>query len=475
MIECKRIYLFMGERGTNMKCEFCSAKIADGVAVCPQCGKELTVAQKTAKPKRKSKGLKIGLSVTGLVLLAAILTGTVLHFTGVINVKKWFSEQDIFYKTSYSARLARVERRGDKVIAKLGNQELTNSELQVYYWTAVQQFLQYYGEDFAQYMGLNPTVPLDEQIYNETTGMTYQQFFLDQGLGIWSQVAILVQLAEDAGFQLPAAEQAQLEAFPETLKQEAQKAGFADVEAYVDKFFPGSSVEGYISYNANNLKAKCYYGVLYDSQTPTYEEMEAYYAQNEAYYKTNKIAKEDGLYHSIRQIYIPVVGDIGEVLGKPTYTQEEWDECLPKAQKVLDDYTEGGGGEEEFIQFVKEVSYTDYAVNDGLLTKLTKHTEIPTNLEESFAAAMKEWYLAEDRKPGDVGMVKDDEGEVQGYQILYYCSGTAIWEYETKNQMRSQRLDAIMRQGETGYPTEIKFGKILLGEKEATGATQPSQ
>lgn len=483
-----------------MKCKFCLAEIEDDVTVCPLCGKDLTeeipnedtVAknqkkpkkekketeekkQKDKKPKKNGKGMKIAFAVVGLVLLAVILTGAVLHFTGVINVKKWFSEQDIFYKDSYSARIGRIERNGKKVVATLGNQELTNGELQVYYWTAAQKFVTLYGADMAEaflkYVGLDPNLPLDEQIYDETTGMTFQQFFLEQGLAVWSQIAVLVQLAEDAGYQLPAEYQTKLNNFPATLKQEAQAAGFTDEEAYVDKFFPGSSVEAYLSYNKNNLIAQSYYAHLSTSLVPTLPEMEAYYAQNMTYFQTNKIAKEDGLYHNIRQIYIPVVGDIGDVQGKPTYTQEEWDECLPKAEKVFADYTAEGGGEELFKRYVNEVCYTDYKANGGLLSNLTKHTQIPTNLEESYAAAMKDWYLSPDRKPGDVGMVKDDEGEIQGYQILYYCGGEAIWEVETRSKMRDERINATITQATTSWPMKVEYSKILLGMRETTEAT----
>ena len=135
----------------------------------------------------------------------------------------------------------------------------------------------------------------------------------------------------------------------------------------------------------------------------------------------------------------------------------------------------GGGGEELFIQFVNDVCYTDYKANGGLLANLTKHTEIPTKLEESYAAELKDWYLSPDRKPGDVGMVKDDEGEVQGYQILYYCSNKPIWETEAKQKLRDERLSAAMKQVETSYPARIQYSKILLGEREEAEATKPSQ
>lgn len=467
-----------------MKCKICLAKLKKGTSVCPECGNKLIETEEIleeapAKPKKNRKGLKIGLAVTGLVLLAVVLTGAVLHFTGVINIKKLFSEQDIFYKASYTAANAKVERKGKTVIAKLGNQKLTNSELQIHYWTTVQDFVSYYGGSarYVKYItGMDPDVALDAQVYDETTGKTYQQWFLENSIESWRRYAVLAQLAENAGHQLTAEQQQALDTFPETVKQDALAAGYADVEAYVDYFYPGSSLEGYISYNAIILKAMSYYEVLYDSMMPTQAEMEAYYAQNEATFQKNKIAKEDGLYHNIRMIYIPMADEIGEIDGKPAHTQKEWDECLPKAQRVIADFEAEGGGEEFFAQLATEVSsHTETAQNGGLFTKLTKHTIIAEDPDEPFAEAFKEWYLAEERKPGDVGLVKDDNGSVHGYQILYYCSGTAIWEYETQTAVLAEKTDAMLQEAETKHPINIKYSKIVLGQVEkAETATNPT-
>ena len=38
MVECIRIYLLTGERGTIMKCKFCLAEIEEDVTICPVCG-----------------------------------------------------------------------------------------------------------------------------------------------------------------------------------------------------------------------------------------------------------------------------------------------------------------------------------------------------------------------------------------------------------------------------------------------------
>lgn len=493
-----------------MKCKFCQARIKKGLSICPECGMSLkeelpaeetaeeitaktaeeateetaaetteetaaetaekTAEEKTPKPKKNRKGTKIALATTGLALLAVILTGAVLHFTGVINVVKWFSKQDVFYKANYTAALDKVEKNGEKVVARVGNQKLTVSELQVHYWEAVMRYVKDYGA-YIKVMGLDPEKSLGVQVYDKETGKTYQQWFLENAIESWRRYATLAQMAEDAKFQLTPEQQNELNNMPETIKKQALEEGFADVEAYVDKYYPGGSLQGFVNYNAIILKAMCYYDVLYDSIIPSQAEIDAYYAQNEVYFREYNIAKENGLYYDVRHIFIPVEGEIGDIQGTPSHTDEEWAQCKPKAEKVLNDFLASGGGEAAFAQLAKEISAdTKSAQNGGLYEKLTKDT--------SFVETFKAWYLDENRKPGDTGIVKNDKSSKHGYHVMYFCDSYAIWEYETKNAVLAEKTEAMLQEAAEKWPITVKYSKILLGEPEVpetTETTAPSK
>ena len=410
------------------------------------------------------------MAAAGLTVLATILTIAVLHFTNVFDVTKWFKEQDITYKASYTASLTKVERNGKRVVAKVGNQKLTNSELQIHYWNGVWDYVQEYG-GYVKLMGMDPEVPLDQQTHKES-GLTYQQWFLQNAIESWRRFAILVQMSEDAGYQMTPEQQQELDNIPNTIAAQALEEGFADTEAYVEKYYPGSSVEGFVQYNANLLKAMYYFDAVYESLMPNEQEVEAYYAQNEATFQKGKKAKEDGLYHDIRHIYLRIPTEIGDINGKPAHTQKEWDDNLPNAEKVLADFKAAGGTEEAFIQLVKTVSDPDYQVNDGLVTKLTKHTIIAEDPDEPFAEAFKNWYLDPARKAGDVEIIKDDNGSVQGYQIMYYCGGTAIWRYEAQTLLLSEKTNAMLAEAEAKWQIDVKYSRILLGMPENVGATE---
>ena len=89
----------------------------------------------------------------------------------------------------------------DAVVATLGDHTLTNSQLQVYYWMEVQNFLNTYGA-YAAYFGMDYTQPLDTQLEEE--GLTWQQYFVQTALNNWQLAQALSVKAEEAGMEMEA-------------------------------------------------------------------------------------------------------------------------------------------------------------------------------------------------------------------------------------------------------------------------------
>ena len=493
-----------------MTCKFCLAEIEDGVTVCPLCGKNLAeetpaeetpaeetpveetvqqeeeaaeelleepefeaLFQKPKKPKKPKKtkkklgrGWKIALAVTGVVVLAVILAGAILYFMGygkeIAHNLKFWRDNDISYKLSYTVDDAGAEKKADTVVATLGNQTLTNGELQAYYWMSVYEFLDYYGS-YLSMIGVDVSVPLSDQIYDEETGMTYQQMFLSNALQDWRTYATLVQLAEDANFTLDDTQQAYLTEVEEELKTMATERNYADVETFIDKeLFPGSSLEKYMQYVKVNHVGLCYYDTLYADLLPDEQEIEAYYTAHEAEFEENGMAKDAGNYYDVRHILIEVEGGTEDEDGVMTYTDAEWEACRESAQKLLDEFLANDPTEEKFADLAVEYSQdSGSASNGGLYTQLTAGY--------GFIANFENWYVDESRQVGDTGLVKNTESSVQGYHIMYFSGSQPIWRYEVQSAILSEGTTAMMDEARAKFPMEVNYKNIVLGEVNLAG------
>ena len=475
-----------------MVCKYCFAEIEDGTSVCPLCGKELaepaeelqqeetveTVdeifeeeivveddeisAEETPVVEKKKSVVwkKVG-AIASVVLLAIVLTGAILHFMGlgtkVLHTLKFWRPNDINYKLSYTVKDSTAENKKDTVIATVGNQKLTNGELQAHYWLTVYDFLSYYGS-YVSYVGLDVNKPLSEQYYDEENGITYQQWFLNEALNNWYEYAIMIEMAQEAGFQNDEDVQGYVEYVKTQMEALAAEYQYTDMELFIDKeFFPGSSYDYYLQYNQFGYAAASYYTSLSESLIPTQDEIAAYYAENEAAFEETGIGKSAGDYYDVRHILVEIVADTTDSGSGADYSEKEWEACLQSAQALLDEFLAGEATEEAFAKLATEHSKDPgSAENGGLYSGLTKET--------GFIDDFKNWYLDESRKPGDTGLVKNTQSSTQGYHIMYFSGSTPIWEVEAENAIINERTGALLKEGEAKWPIDVNYKKIVLGE-----------
>lgn len=437
-----------------MVCEFCGAKMRKNMAFCPACGAAKAVpqdelltedGQPVAEGKKKPEAWKIIVAVIAGVLLLAVLTGAILYSLGVIDFKG--PGEGVMYRDNYSVSNKKADKKGDVVIATLGNQELTNAELQAFYWMGVYEFLDNYGA-YLSYFGLDINQPMNEQIYDIETGMTFQQMFLENALNSWKSYAIMVELSEQEGYVLPTEAQEFLDSIEGEVNKWAQEANYTDIELFIDEeLFPGCSYDAYYEYSRISNVALFYYDSISEKLMPTDEEIEAYYTANEATFKESGFAKEDGNYYDVRHILTLVTSAAGD----KTYTDADWEACLAEAEKILAEYQAGEQTEDAFAALAVKYSEDGNASTGGLYDKRTK----ATNFEQSF----KDWYLDESRKPGDTGIVKSS----YGYHVMYYCSDYAIWEYEARSAVLSENTTKFLKDAENQYTFDVNYKAIVLG------------
>ncbi len=464
----------------HMKCKFCFAEFEEELSVCPVCGKsqeetpeedqpaaateetaaaaeetdeetaaEVTEEAPAVKEKKTTKTWQIILAAAGGLVLLAVLVGAVLYGLGVDFLPR---KNDLYYKDSYTMDNEKVGKKSDVVIATMGNQTLRVDDLQIYYWLSISDFLNVYG-DYLPLVGLDATKPLDEQICDPSTGMTFQQMFLQSAIDNWLEFAALVQLSEDNGFVLTQEDQDYLDSFEADLKDMAISSGNEDLDAFVSKnLAPGSTFDAFIKYNYQNYVGLTYYNSMYETLIPTTAEAEAYFAEHEDELVAQGYGKDEGSYYYVRHILLaPEGGSIGEN-GQTIYTDDEWEACRVKAQNLLDEFLAGEATEEVFAQLAAKHSLdTGSSSNGGMYEQLTKET--------NFVTEYKDWYLAESRKPGDTGLVKS----VHGYHIMYFSSSEPIWEFETKATMLAENTENMLNETQEKWPMEIDYSKVVLG------------
>ncbi len=479
-----------------MKCKYCLAELTEEVSVCPHCGADLTATaeqteetspvaeesteeveeiaaeqeetaealteetetliceEQDAAPAKKVKWWKLVLvGAAVLVLLAALAIAIFWPSTGKALLRSvGIRANDVMYKDSYTVEDQVAADNTDVVVATVGDRELTSSQLQVYYWMGVSDFMNYYGS-YLSMIGFDYNKGFDQQVYDPTTGQTYQQMFLDTALETWSRYATLLEMADEAGFQLSEDEQEQVDGFDDQVQELATAMEYEDVDKFLqEQLAPGTSLSGYLGYVTDSFVAMAYYDSLYESLLPTDEEVAAYFEEHAAEFAESGFSKESGNYYDVRHILIPIEGGTEDESGNVVYSDQDWTDCRNKAQALLDEFLAGEATEEIFASMAQEHS-TDGGsnTNGGLYSQLSEAT--------NFVDTFKNWYLDETRKPGDTGLVES----VHGCHIMYFSSSYPIWEYEAESMLLSDKTSQMLEEAQEEWPMKVDFKKIVLG------------
>lgn len=442
-----------------MKCRNCKAQLEPGVTVCPSCGETVSENEKTNKKKMKLWQIVL-VSLASLVLLLSL---TVVVYWSVIGVESFDEgvqsivqlfkprENNKFYKDSYSVSDKKAVDKRNEVVATVGSAQLTNGELQIYYWMNVLDFLNNYGY-YAISAGLDYNKPLDEQQCPEEDG-TWQQFFLEDALNSWHYYQSMALMAEQEGMKLDADMQKSLDELRETLSKTATTNGFASVDEMIQADMgPGCTFEDYHAYMEVYYTGYKYFGDKLDAVEITDQMIQEYFVKNEAELKENKITKESGNIYDVRHILIKVEGGTKGDDGKMTYSDAEWEACRVEAQALLDKWLAGEDTEETFAELANKHSEdTGSNTKGGLYTGLDKDT--------SFVEEFVDWYMDEERKVGDYGLIKTD----YGYHIMYCSKIEAKWIDACRNGIMSDETAKLLNAATKQFPMEVSYKDIVLG------------
>lgn len=363
------------------------------------------------------------------------------------------TEEDLI---SYTAQAEELDEATLAVqIASCGGKTMDNRALNLYYWQQYYTFASNYSS-YLSYL-IDSTKGLDEQLYSETE--TWQQAFMSGAAEMFHSIAALNLEADEAGFTLSEDEEAELAAIPEQIELTAEYYGFESGLSYLQASFgPAVTVEDYVAFARDNLRASSYLQAKLDALELTQEEISAFYDENAESYEQSRVLKVDKPMVDVRHILIIPAKQNED----GTYTDEAWQQAESAAQELLEAWKAGEASEDAFAALAGEHSEDPgSATNGGLYTDV-----YPGQMVEPFET----WCFDDARKAGDTGIVKTD----YGYHIMYYVGAgeEVFWVETARGDLLSQRAVELEDAARERFALETDFDgaaifDVLADSREA--------
>ena len=371
---------------------------------------------------------------------------------------------DVTCKGTYSASNLDVLSNAHNVVATVGEAQLTNIQLQIYYWMAVNTYRAENHEVAPDW-----DVNLDEQLCGLTsTDTSWQQYFLASALDTWHRYQAAVTLSENTVFDTEEAysidekkhqeniseetayldvlygyntaysidpqHQAHLDQLEDMLEQQAEAAGYESLSDLVKEMAGmGTTPEYLVHYATLANKGYMFFSTLNYYVETGKSDVTAYYEANAQRYEEAGITADGSKSVTIRHILID---------GSKSNAQSTANSLLTKYKKYNTEVYFG------------ELAYQN---SDDLATY--KSGGLYENLSEGqLTGDLNTWCFSSERQPGDTAVVQSDAG----YHVVYFQSATERWYAEAEKDLRNQMLCDILDSALETYPMDVDFASIFL-------------
>ena len=369
--------------------------------------KEQTMAQLTEKQRREKAEARKLKVYTWTFSIAMILVVCVAF--GVI-VGRYVNKSGVFQRNT--------------IAAEIGNHKINTVEMSYYFNDAISnqyntwyQEYQDYTDYYIQYMyGLNLSESLEDQIYDQSTGKTWAEFFLDAAMDDIKQCYALYDKAVSENFQMPEANIKELEDSKDIMVQLAQLYSYDDVDDYlVSRYGYGADEESYQKYLETTALAYAYNTQFVD--TLVYDDATLRAHEKDIYNQFSSFT-----FSSYYMSYSSFISCTDEDADKHNHTDEE----VAAARDALKAAAEGLAKATTVEELNKLIS--ELEINKNNTSASVTKTE---NLLYSEAnVALRDWLADESRQDGEIGAVantattQNEDGteteEINGYYVVVY-------------------------------------------------------
>lgn len=384
---------------------------------------------------------------------------------------------------------AKGVREKNTVAMTVGDHEISNAELNYFYMDTVNNFINQYGSMAAMF-GLNAGVPLDEQVIDEETGLTWADDFLESAKANAKSVYAMADAAEAAGFQLSNEEATEIEYQTQMLDTYAAMYGYADGDTYLKAMYGnGADMASFTEYNKRSALASAYYTAYGEGLTYTDEQLRQAEAENPKAYNA----------YSFQSYFLSAskfrTGGTTDAEGNTTYSPEE----IAAAEAAAEESAKALTGADITSVEALDAAIAALSINAETTAASTANTATPF---ASINAIYSQWVTDDARQAGDkayfASTTTDAEGNetVSGYYVVYYTGSTdnvfplvnvrhiliapehvhAEGETHEEGETYSEaeliaakaQAEAILRQWKDGDATEESFAQ-LANEHSADG------
>ena len=357
---------------------------------------KLTEKQLSAQKEAKKLNLyTIGFVVVLVVLLVIAIT---------VGVKQTITNTGV--------------REKNTVAMTVGDHKINSVEMNYFFMDAVNNFYSQYGS-YASLFGLDTATPLNEQVTDEETGLTWADDFLTTAKETAASAYALKDAAEAAGYTLSEEDQTSLDQQLASLDLYATMYGYSDADAYLKAFYGnGASKSSYTDYMTLRTLSNAYYNdyaaaLTYEDADLRAAEADNYNAYSSYSYNTYYLATSRFL-----------TGGTTDEDGNTTYTEEETADSVTAAKAAAEELASGEYASAEEL----DAAIAALEVNEGNSAQSTAYTD---TLYSSVSSLYRDWITEESREEGDVkyfastSTSTDDEGNetttTNGYYVVYFC------------------------------------------------------
>ena len=350
------------------------------------------MTEKQLAEQKEAKKLKLYSTLAVVILIALVV------FAAYIGISKAVSNSGILERNTTALTI--------------GENQISNAELNYFFVDAVNTFYNQYGA-YASLIGLDTSLPLDEQILDEATQQTWADDFLATAVSDAKTAYALANEAAANGYTLPEEAMSAIDQTLSTMAAYATIYGYPNVDAYLKAMFGnGANEESLRAYYELTSTARYYHQHYFDSLTYDDAALRAAEAENYNKYTT----------YSYNYYYLNATNFI-ENAESTDYTEEQRAEGAKEAEKVAKSLTEGISTVEEFDAAIAALPMNAERTD---VASFSSNDEIYTDLFTGYA----EWMSDPARKAGDMTYVPsitnttDEAGNpverISGYYVVMF-------------------------------------------------------